>query len=76
MIFGFLLLVVVSILTGRVALGKVEESTSYGLPQMITMLAMLVGGFSTWAFSAPSRSADKTEEKPEKDKDEPTDKLR
>lgn len=49
-VFGFCLLIILSTLIGLIALGKVEEKTSYGLPQLITLLSTLSGGFATWAF--------------------------
>ena len=51
MIFGFLLLIILATLTARVALGRVEEATSYGLMPLITCLATLSGAFAQWAFS-------------------------
>lgn len=51
MLFGFLLLVIVAFICVAIALGKVEEATSFGLTQIITVLASLAGGFSNWAFS-------------------------
>ncbi len=59
MIFGFLLLLILAVLTARVALGKVEEATSYGLMPLITCLATLSGAFANWAFGAgPSKKDD------------------
>lgn len=52
MVWGFLLLFIVGGLTSRIALGKVEESTSYGLLPMIAMLAVLTGQWAQWAFGA------------------------
>lgn len=51
MIFGFLLLIILASLTARVALGRVEEATSYGLMPLITTLSTLSGAFAQWAFS-------------------------
>ena len=48
--FGFGLLVILSALAFVVALGKVEQSTSYGLAPILTALATLAGAFSNWAF--------------------------
>lgn len=62
MIFGFMLLIILATLTARVALGHVEEATSYGLMPLITCLATLAGAFAQWAFSA------KPVDKPEDDK--------
>lgn len=52
MIFGFSLLVIIAGLTLAIALGAVEEKTSYGLMPLLTMLATLAGGFTQWAFSS------------------------
>jgi hypothetical protein len=48
--FGFALLVILAILAALVALGKVEESSSYGLSQILGGLLVLAGGFAQWAF--------------------------
>ena len=50
-IFGFLLLVVISVLAAIIALGKVEMQTSYGLNIVLGSLATLAGAFSQWAFT-------------------------
>lgn len=52
MLFGFLLLVIVAFICVAIALGKVEEQTSFGLTQIITVLSALGGGFANWAFSS------------------------
>jgi len=59
MIFGFCLLLILAVLAGAVALGRVEEKTSYGLMPILTALATLAGGFSNYAFSARRDNADK-----------------
>jgi len=50
-IFGFSLLVVIAMLAGIIALGKVDQSTSYGLDIVLGSLATLAGAFSQWAFT-------------------------
>ncbi len=60
MVFGFLLLLILAGLTARIALGIVEEKTSYGLMPLLTMLATVAGGFTNYAFSRP-----RSDEKPE-----------
>jgi membrane protein YqaA with SNARE-associated domain len=50
--YGIFLLIVVSILTVHLALGKVEEETSYGLMPLIVALASALGGYSTWLFGS------------------------
>jgi hypothetical protein len=50
-IFGFSLLLVIAILAGIIALGKVDQSTSYGLDIVLGSLATLAGAFSQWAFT-------------------------
>jgi len=51
MVFGFSLLLILALLALAIALGKVEEKTSYGLMPLLTALATLAGGFAQWAFS-------------------------
>jgi hypothetical protein len=58
MIFGFCLLLIIAFLSARVALGKVEQATSYGLDILLGSLATLSGAFAQWCFSA----ADKKQE--------------
>jgi hypothetical protein len=50
MIFGFLLLVLLAALAGVIALGHVEEKTSFGLQYILGALSVLSGGFAQWAF--------------------------
>lgn len=54
MIFGFLILAILAGLALAIALGRVEEATSYGLMPLLTALATLSGGFAQWAFSSKS----------------------
>jgi hypothetical protein len=49
-LFGFMLLAVLTFLVVMIALGKVEEATSYTLPNIETGLLMLASAWSTWAF--------------------------
>ena len=63
MVWGFLLLFIVGGLISRIALGKVEEATSYGLLPMIAMLAVLVGQWAQWAFGTKSPAKQDEEEK-------------
>lgn len=51
MIFGFSLLLILAGLAVAIALGRVEEKTSYGLMPLLTALATLAGSFAQWAFS-------------------------
>jgi hypothetical protein len=50
MIFGFLLLLMLICLAGAIALGKVEEKSSYGLMPLLIMLTTLSDRFAQWAF--------------------------
>lgn len=50
MLFGVALLLTLAILAALIALGKVEEESSYGLMPVLTALATLSGAFSNWAF--------------------------
>lgn len=58
MIFGFLMLAIIAGITVAVAVGHVEEATSYGLMPLLTMLSTLAGGFAQWAFSRKSSKDD------------------
>lgn len=51
MIFGFCLLLLLTVLAMVIALGHVEERTSFGLQQILGALGVLCGGFAQWAFS-------------------------
>lgn len=48
---GFLILAVVAGLAAIIALGHVDQSSSFGLDIVLGSLATLVGGFAQWAFS-------------------------
>jgi hypothetical protein len=50
MIFGFLLLLLLAVLAGTIALGKVQQDTSFGLQDILGGLLVLAGGFAHWAF--------------------------
>lgn len=52
MIFGFALLVLLAALASIIALGKVEQQTSFGLQTILGALMTLAGGFAQWAFSS------------------------
>lgn len=49
--FGFSLLVIIALLAAIIALGRVDQSTSYGLDIVLGSLATLAGAFSQWAFT-------------------------
>jgi uncharacterized protein (UPF0333 family) len=51
MLLGFLILFVVAVLASIIALGHVDQSSSFGLDIVLGSLATLVGGFAQWAFS-------------------------
>jgi len=51
MIFGFCLLLLLAVLAMIIALGHVEEKTSFGLPFILGALVSLSSGFAQWAFS-------------------------
>lgn len=59
MLYGFLLLLLLAVLATIIALGKVEQATSYGLLPIITSLATLSGAFANWAFKDPKREDEK-----------------
>lgn len=52
MMFGFCLLFMIIALAAIIALGNVEEKTSAGLTQVLTVISVLSGSFAQWAFSA------------------------
>ncbi len=56
MAFGFVLLLVTATLAGIIALGKVEQATSFGLNYLLGSLATLSGGFAQWAFAGKDKS--------------------
>ena len=60
-LFGFGLLLLLSILAIIIALGKVEQATSYGLNIVLGALATLSGAFSQWAFSNEKKEEKKEE---------------
>jgi hypothetical protein len=51
MILGTLLLVMMFALAFAIALGKVEQQTSFGLQQLLGSFQTLAGAFATWAFT-------------------------
>jgi hypothetical protein len=53
--FGFLLLFLMAILAGLLALGKVEEKTSFGLQFILAALSGGFGAFCTWAFGSKDK---------------------
>lgn len=53
MLFGFLLLVLLTALAAAIALGHVEEKSSFGLQFLLGSLSSLAGGFGQWAFGNP-----------------------
>jgi hypothetical protein len=59
MVFGFCLLGIIAGLATAVAIGHVEERTSYGLMPLLTTLSTLGGVFSQWAFGHSSNEKPK-----------------
>jgi len=53
MCFGFLLLTILVGLAIAIALGHVEERTSYGLMPLLMGVSNLATQFASWAFSKP-----------------------
>jgi len=49
--FGFALLALLAVLACVIAIGHVEERTSFGLQVVLGSLSSLAGGFAQWAFS-------------------------
>lgn len=52
MAWGYLYLLIVGFLIGRIAFGMVEQATSYGLTEMIAVIGPLGGMWAQWAFSS------------------------
>jgi len=50
MLFGLLLLAMLAILCAVIALGKVEQNSSFGLQDILGGLLVLAGGFAHWCF--------------------------
>ena len=55
MIFGFLLLLIIAGLVAIIAIGHVEEKSSFGLQPLEGCLLTLAGSFSTWAFTSRNK---------------------
>ena len=53
--FGFLLLMALTVLSTIIALGRVEQNTSFGLQTLLGGLLVLSGGFAQWAFGEVNR---------------------
>ena len=51
-LYGFCLLLSIVGLAAAIAIGHVEEKTSYGLHDILTALFVLSGGWASWAFGA------------------------
>ena len=60
--FGFLLLVILGILSALIALGKVESGSSFGLDIILGGLLTLSGGFVGWAFRGSKDARDESSE--------------
>lgn len=50
LVFGFLLLFLLASLCAVIALGKVQQETSFGLQDILGGLLVLAGGFAHWCF--------------------------
>lgn len=56
--FGFSILAIYGSLAFSIALGHVEEKTSFGLREVLVGLGPLIGGFGVWAFGAVTKRSD------------------
>lgn len=56
LLLGFLLLAVLAGLAIVIGLGKVEQTTSFGLQEILGGLLVLSGGFTQWCFSGVRES--------------------
>jgi len=64
-LYGFLLLLLISVLAAVIAIGHVQEQTSYGLKDIITGLLMISNAFAVWfAKDESSKSASNDKEAP------------
>lgn len=61
MIFGFVMLIALVVLAGVIALGKVEQETSYGLDYVLGALSVMAGGFVQWAFGSTGKGREPKE---------------
>jgi len=59
--FGFILLILLAALVAIIAVAKVEEHSSYGLPFLLGGLTTLSGGFAGWAFGTTGGRKDGSE---------------
>ncbi len=64
MIFGYVLLFILAVLVGIIAIGHVEEKTSYTLGNMETGLLMIASAWAQHVFSG------KVNSKPPEDKEQ------
>jgi hypothetical protein len=55
MILGTGLLICMFILAVVIALGRVEQTTSFGLQQLLGSFQTLAGAFATWAFTSKDK---------------------
>lgn len=69
MVFGFGLLLVITVLALIIALGTVTQANSYGLEIVLGSLATLSGGFAQWAFTKTSNDKPKTDNDTDTQKD-------
>jgi hypothetical protein len=58
LLFGFALLLVITVLALIIALGHVTQENSYGLEIVLGSLATLAGAFAQWAFSKSTEKKD------------------
>jgi len=66
MLFGFVLLIFVAAIAIVIAIGKVEQTTSYGLQDILGGLLVLSGAFAHWAFQVvPTPKKKESEEEEE-----------
>jgi hypothetical protein len=51
MTYGFLMLGLLAVFAAVIALGHVEQASSFGLQDILGGLLVLAGGFAHWAFN-------------------------
>ncbi len=64
MVFGFLVLGIMAGLAVSIALGHVEEQSSYGLMPLLVALTSLATQFAQWAFGGKSDKPEDPSAKP------------
>lgn len=57
-LYGFGLLASIDVLAAAIAMGKVHQESSFGLPTLLGCLITLTGQWAQWAFSQMPKKED------------------